>query len=1575
MAKPATLNDLMTPMKSIEACLQEQSSSFVEGVSSINDTINELNRDVTFMLRGIARRMRELERNGRNAKANATNTAIKPATTAPKEQKSSLGKTLGDMKAVGEMFSPQNLASGVKAFSEIKMKHFLQFPRKMSYAANGMLQPILELRNNMLTPQKAIQYAKAFTAIGDAAESFMKDMSKTFLTAKLIEKFTPKDVYKSGIFKATEQVVTAILVNIYGKKYNKQSRTFTGGDPKRILQLKQGATVMNKMANSLVKFMGFAALTAILAPVALIGVALSALVIQMTTIVFKHLGDKKQKRDIENGHRVLNGMGASLIMFEVSLVMAAIFAPFALIALGMVAPVVLGTMLIFKKLGSKNNTNNVKRASITIMLMGASLVVFSLSLYLSAMIVKQFFVGSKEDVKDNMYGLAMTIPVFALMMGALWVFKRVGTSNNMKSSMKALVAIAAISVGLIIFSAALYISNMMTKDMWKNENGELDPVAMITTVAVFGLLVGSIYAFKLAGTQLASIAKGMVAVILMGVGLAVFGFGAGFYMNLIKDNSWKDVGKAAALIGIFGVEFILLGIPVVFGFVALGSASVALMAVALGVFGFGVAVYMKCIEDISWEQVGQGAGILGVYGLEFALLGLMSPAILGADLAIACMGPALSTFASGLKPFTEIIEDVDIDTVIKGAGIMGVFGLEFAGLGLISIAILAADAAIACMGGAMFLFSKGLKPFAEVFEETNPKTLIEGAGILGILAAEFAAIGVVSLLIAPAAGSIALMGESLVSLGKGLSRWMDAGVGRDDIDDLCYAIDRIKLIFIGQKDGDKDKGFFGKIGSAISGALAAPFDTANIAATALGLKIAGNAVGDLAVGLQKWIDADIRVEDMANMTTIIGTIGETFQRLGEKKQNGNNEGSLLRRLIGIDFRGLTKTDMELGIRSVQGLGKALEEIASGLVKWRDTMGKEFEGDKLIQFANQIAAVVGALGTAFASIASDENTVLLETTNTSSFANAMGETFGSFTKQEYKNRVQMGIESVKGLGTELVGIADGMEKMTKIAVEKLGTMPTIDMKTWTVSDGSGAMKATAEVLLAMGQVFSKIGEEIQKQGMYEEVIEPAHDVLLNDHWYGDTTGHVDAKIEHKSYIGLAVSSLMGIGDIVSGIANALNTMSQIKNTGNLDATYDTLLQVVEKTIATFTRIGDEIEGKHTGTATVMVGKTAIQMPKNDTKSFLENVGLIVKMTKDAKDVMVALPEMVKTLNKNKGEFEKFVNDSDDTLFCALSNVFTVISAMSGAAQEEGEVGSRLLYNWYDEKGNTVGKAFTWLNKKAMKNAKTNADNIASFFESVGVALGKLPKEKVNTEILQEAIVGAGTDVMYMNAWLNEDEIATAKSNVEKMDELIVSANTMLGKVPLELKLLGDLREGNENGALMFNDLFHSISNSIHNLDSQKDRIDKTTNLIQTLSKAKKDGVFSDLSNNIDKVVQTINSLDSEKLKPYADMITALRDMSSENSKFKEMFEELIKTLSKLIEEIKNGGTEGLTGEGGSENRNTDNVQTAVVNNNGGGNTAALTDLSKKIGDLVGSMRKGDITVEKPDGTRYMLTFKG
>ena len=1574
MANKATIGDLMTPLRSIEACLQTNNEILSDGLTSVWNAIDDLNGDMTRVLRNIERRMGSLEK---NAKASATDKAVKGgsmAQVAPKAEKSS---KLGDFTKAAEAFNPQNLAAGVKAMSEIKMKDFMQFPKKMRYAAQGIVAPISIMKYEyQLKPAEVLKWGAALNKLGEAVHGFVKDISKSLISMKFIEKFTPRDITKSGLYKATEMVATAIMCNIYGAHYNKKTKVFTGGSFKRALELQRGAKVLGKLGKDILIFDALLALSAVVAPVALIGVAITTLVVKVTTAIFKTLGDKKQRKDLEKGGKALMYMATGILTFEMGILLAAIVAPFAMIALGIVMPVVVGAMEIFKRLGSKQNSKNVKNAAWAITMMGISLIVFTGALVVSALILKAYLFPDGKFEGENLAAMAMTIPVFALMMVGLWAFNKVGTSKNVKSSLKALVAIAAMSIGLVIFSACLYLSNMMTKDMWKDKSGKFDPVAAITTVAVFALMLASTYAFKIAGESLKDIAKGTVSVVLMGIGLALFGIGVSFYMAAIRESSWEDIGKAAALIGIFGVEFIILGVPAVFALAALGSASVALIAVALGIFGFGVATYMKLIEDTSWDDIIYGAKVLGIYGLEFAGLGLASPFILAADLAVTCLGLGIEKFGIGIKAYMGAIENVKWDDVVEGAKILGIYGLEFAGLGLLSLGILAADAAVACMGGALGVFANGIKPFAEIFQETEPMTLIKGAGILGILAAEFAGIGLVSLLIAPAAASISLMGDALHSLGKGLNKWMDAGVKKDDIDDLCYAIDRIKLIFIGQKDEDSNKGFFGKIGSAISGAIAAPFDAATISNTARGLQIAGNAIGDLAVGLNKWVDADIQIEDMANMTTIICSIGETFQKLGAKNANANNGGSLLQSLIGIDFRGLTKTDMELGIRSVEGLGKALTNIAEGLIKWRDTMGKEFEGDKLVQFANNIAAVVGSLGTAFAALASDENMFEDTTTMASSVQSAWGEAFSTFTKTEYKNRVQMGIESVQGLGEILVGIADGMGKMTKIAVDKIGTMPTIDGKNWTVTGGSGALKATAEVLLAMAQVFSKIGEEIKKQGMYTEVIQPAQEQVNNGFLgIGGSTNTTAAKTEQRSYIGLAISSLMGIGDIVGGIADALDKMSKLGSNKNinLDDLYDKLLGCVIKTVTTFTDIASMIEGDRTKARTYKIGGKEYTVETNDTKSFLENVGTIVKMTKDAKEVMTAMPEMIKKINQNKNEFDRFIKN-DDNIFTSLSNVIQIMAAFSGAAAaDDATAGSAYSYFWYDEKGNATRRSFGYISKKALKQATTRIDTITEALGDFTDMLKKVPQDKFNTEVLSDAAVGVGTFVMYVNAWLENTELESAQTKINKMDTLLDNTNEMLRKIPLEIKLLDDLKTANEGGAAAFDVLTSAINTSLAKLGNRNDTVDKATVLVQELHSAAKAGVFNNISGNVNKMVDSINSLDGEKLKPYADMIMALRDMSAENSKFKELFEEMVKMLADIIKEIKESGIEGNSGSG--SNNNSNNKPTpSIITSSSNDNSAAINSVTSKLDALISTMSQGRISGEnKKTGETYTITF--
>lgn len=165
------------------------------------------------------------------------------------------------------------------------------------------------------------------------------------------------------------------------------------------------------------------------------------------------------------------------------------------------------------------------------------------------------------------------------------------------------------------------------------------------------------------------------------------------------------------------------------------------------------------------------------------------------------------------------------------------------------------------------------------------------------------------------------------------------------------------------------------------------------------------------------------------IATTLGIINKVFSDIG---YSGNNSVSLTKALFGNDFK---QTDTKVGIDSVMDAGKALSGIAEGLKKFEEgTKGVNWDASKDVvgtdgkvvnptSMTGKITMVVGMISKIFSEIGG---------TAKGGGTGVMG--FLGFDTS--KTDVQKGIEAVKGVGTELVAIADAVKKWGDLDKEKI-----------------------------------------------------------------------------------------------------------------------------------------------------------------------------------------------------------------------------------------------------------------------------------------------------------------------------------------------------------------------------------------------------------------------------------------------------------------------------------------------------------------------------------------------------------
>lgn len=1574
--------------KNIEKLSKEFSSNLATGIAStIQQATITIGESISELGMGVAQTTQILvEINKRLGKINVQ---LKSEKRREKREERKLRKNLSTGKQTLEMpniegsdvigKSVANIAKAVEAVGNVKLKDVILFKTKLKKMIQGIVVPIKEYNEN-LEPGEGVKIAKDIEELGSSLSSFVSNMSKTTLKGVIASKFVGKDPTNSPLNKLVGSATYAVLTNVYGADYDSKTNKYKGYSKKQAEYLSSAGNILDKLGTTILMFNAKMALGAIVAPVALLGAALFrlemplikssinallgkdnnykkeikkyttaaivldrigtsilnfnakmalstilapvaavglglfALLMVETSVVFSFLANKKTKLNFRKGARTLDMITGAILGFEASMVLSIVLAPFAMMGLALSTPIMLGANAMFGIIGKPRNVKNVLNASTAITLMGLTIIAFSASMLVTTMITKRIITGGGDKVDPtNLVALATVVPIFGLMIGGNYLMQKIGTPKSVKDSLNSFVAITLMSAGLIVFSLGMLVATSITKNMWKSSDGKFDTISLITSVSVFGLIFVGSKVFQLAGYDIKGVAKGLASVTLMSIGLGIFGFGLSFYSNATKDLETKDLVTMPLLLAGFAIEFGIMGVAA--GYIALGGAAAAAMGVGVGAFGLGLKSYSESIKDVSKDDVIRMAKVIGLYGVEFAAIGLISPSILGADLAFAAMGGALLSFGNGLSVYMESIKGYDEEQLKLSRSHIGKLGGEFALLGLASPSILAAGGATAAIGAGLF------------------------------------------------------------SLGKGMKSWKDAGgVSDDDLTNLCKTIDAVKLAFMGSVDENgKPKKVGGLKGflKSVSGAIAAPFNLASVVETAKSLKVAGGAIVSMAKSLKYWEESNINIDSVTNLTTVIAAMNEAFGKMGGRTEK--SEKGLLGHLIGIDFSVFSPTDVELGIRSTKDMGKALKNIAEGVVSFRDGIGKEFTDKKkadelgtaianvitpiaqgfgaleglephetqrkkgllgdIITFyvgdlgtpagktkiatgiksvkdlgktlkdiaegvkefatlipkntkaswlkdvGDNIGAVLTALQGPLVALGTSETEIsqmVAQTNNIGTSMESVYTSMGNVSKISTKKAsVKDGVDAIKGLGETLVGIANATKTFSEISLKKLGTSGTWNENWEITSPGEGALGAMTTVLCSQFALFSKFGVTVKETGTYTETKKEGN--IFNR----------KVSTTSKSYIGMAIDSISNLGATVSDIGDALKKFSsnEWKNgaiTGASDA-FRTILAFAEA----FGTLGY-----------VMINGTSYkqQFYALSTKGWSQDIvskfgtisgstGLLLKysetLTKGSeliKGVVTSYNDAFVIANNNIDVLKKFY-DKPEYMMYPVYNVLEMTRILAATNEEE--------VHMIDSKGKYVMLGKLKLTTLTLDNAMANTSKLKEIATNITTAVSTLPSQTTNAKSAKEM----------------KSAISNLTDGFKEIETLKPIASTS------------------------FDNLVRSMSKSLNVLDGKGKSLDKATKLVDRLIVAKKNNVFGDLSKNTKNIANAINNLTKDNLKPYAELIAALGKLSDRDSTYKELFDDIIDLLKEMNTELAKenrksegsritSGKEGGSNDGGS-----------------------------------------------------------
>jgi len=685
---------------------------------------------------------------------------------------------------------------------------------------------------------------------------------------------------------------------------------------------------------------------------------------------FRTIGSAESVEDVLLAGAAISVMAGSFILFTLSLLVSNMvtkaiindsmkdgkFDVTDILAVAMIAPtygLMIASYMVYKKIGAPNNTRRVINGGLSILMMSLGFMAFSLSLFVAHQVSKSI-IGDIKTGKD-VWTLVMDVGVLALMLGSYYLYKRIGSPANSKSVLAGGLSIVMMSLGFVIFSGALYLTHSMIGDMWKTSDGKMDWGQMLKTVGVFGLMFLSMIVFKSVGNNFASVAKGTAGVALMSVGIAAFGFGLTFATNAIKGESAGHLMMIPVLLGTTGLEFGVIGAFA--GEVALGSAAVLAMSVGLAGFGYGLHFFVESLKGVEWKTVGMMAALIGIFGAEFALIGI---------------------------------------PVVAGVIALG-------------------SAAVIGMSGAMYVFGQSIDSFMKPMQSISIETSKEMAGLISIFGFEFAKVGapIVSPFVLRGAATMIVAGGALRVLAEAMKVWSETEMDDTKLNLLCVSVDRIKLAFQGNPEGTKNEGgFLSKLGSAISGAINAPFDSAAISKTAVSLAIASGAISTLSKALKIWSEVDISDESLKLLCTSVDSIKLVFQGSpdGEKPQGGflarmqNSVSNLLATPFDLNRMKVTAASMSIA-------GDAITNLTKGISAWSDAKVDSTAIDNIIKIMVKMKDVFGQIG------ADDREK------GSSLIKNIIGVDFSNLSKTS----VERGIDLTKTMGKAIRELAKGLSE--------------------------------------------------------------------------------------------------------------------------------------------------------------------------------------------------------------------------------------------------------------------------------------------------------------------------------------------------------------------------------------------------------------------------------------------------------------------------------------------------------------------------------------------------------------------
>jgi len=709
----------------------------------------------------------------------------------------------------------------------------------------------------------------------------------------------------------------------------------------------------------------------------------------------------KEKGGLKKGADALGALGASAGELSKGLLM------FALVPKGIHTKFI-DFILTIDEVLEDINTKKIKQGGTALLSIGNGIFSFAKSIAASSVLLLTAVVGIPLLYASV---IAVTPLFFALGMLSKPILRGAKTLDNIGE------AITSFAIGLASFALATIFILIEPKIL----------LGMVASITLISTAIGII------GTQSKFINRGALSIALMGLALIPFSIGYGFFALATSGVTIESAFMQLAILGAVGLGVTLIGKA---GMAPIkGAISMGIMGIAFLPFAFGYSMFAEATKGMTIEDVGIQLAVIGGIGAAFAGAGFASPFIIAGALAIGASGAALLLLAPGLKAMKELqfTEDDSINLAFALSSVKASFlGGENAGEGFLSkiggvitgaidsVRMIESAAGFIAAGTALISLSAGLREFKKVdFTESDAQTM---ALTLSSVTAAFAQAGgepaspgglfgaIFGNAFSPNAvergiSSVMGAGAALKDVAQGLIEFQGLIDSKLDFDSVGSAI-RKTLTFVGDAFGniggmeDANNAWFGLIS----------WDENRVAKGIDAVKGAGKELTQIATGLksfQELIDSEVNFETIGNaIKTTLTFVGDAFATIGGKETSDSWF------VFSWDENAVAK-----GINAVKGAGAELTQIAQGLTSYQQLISDSslsFEPDG--NLAKAIRNSLTFVGDAFSMIGGKETTD--------------SAWFGLIKWDE--NAVAKGIDAVKGAGTELKNIADGLKVISEIA---------------------------------------------------------------------------------------------------------------------------------------------------------------------------------------------------------------------------------------------------------------------------------------------------------------------------------------------------------------------------------------------------------------------------------------------------------------------------------------------------------------------------------------------------------------